>query len=319
LAGHGGCGTEGAAYVNAPWVRVSAGLFLLGLIALGSTSDVTSRGRVDSSLAAIGTLSLGTALVVALAAVGIAASGYAIGTPMSLRRKLALMSSVVALVAGAAAFVHFTYIVRGAYPSDGWDVCIHGTYWENRIEGHFVHPDVRDRAWVRPAHDTGVPCKRGHGRAANALERPSGGGRSAKILGLIAGGSLAALVVVIAGLGFVGWRRRRRRAASHRDDDFRQVLDASLDDLRREPDVRRAIIACYARMERALANSHRGREAHETPFEFLGRVLQRVAEEPGRVLTELFESAKFSIEPMDVSDKNRAIGALERLRGAVTA
>src|SRR5205807_2151173 len=31
------------------------------------------------------------------------------------------------------------------------------------------------------------------------------------------------------------------------------VLDASLDDLRREPDARRAVVAAYARMERGLA------------------------------------------------------------------
>jgi hypothetical protein len=94
-----------------------------------------------------------------------------------------------------------------------------------------------------------------------------------------------------------------------------KALDESLDDLRSERDVRRAIVACYARMERAFAGAGRARRASETPLEFLRRVLERVAVEPGQVLTELFERARFSVEPMDEGDKLSAIGALEALRG----
>jgi len=52
-------------------------------------------------------------------------------------------------------------------------------------------------------------------------------------------------------------------------------------------------------------------------LEFLRRVLERVAREPGQVLTELFERARFSVEPMGEREKLSAIGALEKLRARV--
>ena len=134
---------------------------------------------------------------------------------------------------------------------------------------------------------------------------------------LAAGASLLTLVV----LGTAVVMALRRRGSSEEpvaeNAPVIQALDESLEDLRRERDVRRAIVACYARMERALAGSGRGRHAHETPFEFLRRVLDRVATEPGQVLTELFERARFSVEPMGENDKRSAIAALEALRARV--
>ena len=70
-------------------------------------------------------------------------------------------------------------------------------------------------------------------------------------------------------------------------------------------------------MARGWAGSGRGRGAHETPLEFLRRVLERVAREPGQVLTELFERARFSVEPMGELEKRSAIAALEQLRARV--
>jgi hypothetical protein len=113
---------------------------------------------------------------------------------------------------------------------------------------------------------------------------------------------------------------RRRRSGEEQAPENASVLEAldeSLDDLRRERDVRRAIVACYARMERALASAGRERRAHETPLEFLRRVLERVAREPGQVLTALFERARFSVEPMGEVEKRSAIAALEALRARV--
>ena len=95
-----------------------------------------------------------------------------------------------------------------------------------------------------------------------------------------------------------------------------EAFDESLDDLRAERDVRRAIIACYARMERALARTGAARRASETPFEFLARVLEHIARAPGRALTDLFERAKFSTEPLGDADKQQALAALEALRAA---
>ncbi len=74
------------------------------------------------------------------------------------------------------------------------------------------------------------------------------------------------------------------------------ALDATLDDLRADPDPRRAVIAAYARMERALARSGLPRSPAEAPREYLRRTLPGVGAGAASVarLTALFERAKFS-------------------------
>jgi uncharacterized protein DUF4129 len=138
---------------------------------------------------------------------------------------------------------------------------------------------------------------------------------------LIGGGLVLAAVVV---------RIRRRQAGDVVEDEqtVEEELSAAvgdaIDDLRREPDPRRAVIAAYARMERVLAQHGQPRSASEAPFEYLARVLLRLRVRPGAVeaLTELFERAKFSAHEIDPSMKERAIAALVSVRddlGALAA
>lgn len=138
---------------------------------------------------------------------------------------------------------------------------------------------------------------------------------------VIAGVALLAAALVV--LGAKGLTERRRGALAEPEDEDKamlQAVDESLDDLRRERDVRRAIIACYARMERALERAGNARRPAEAPLEYLVRVLERITANgrAARALTELFERAKFSVEPMGEGDKQRAIGALELLRAEVS-
>jgi hypothetical protein len=139
---------------------------------------------------------------------------------------------------------------------------------------------------------------------------------------VIAGIALLAATLVV--LGAMGLAQRRRRASVDRDEDedeaMLQAVEESLDDLRGEHDVRRAIIACYARMERALERAGNARRPAEAPFEYLVRVLERITANgrAARALTELFERAKFGIEPMGEREKQEAIGALELLRAEVS-
>jgi hypothetical protein len=105
------------------------------------------------------------------------------------------------------------------------------------------------------------------------------------------------------------------------EDETIALLDASLDDLRREPDPRRAVVAAYARMERRLAVRGFARQPSETPTEYLRRGLSATASgtrtvgvEPLRELTELAELARFSAAPVDEAMRARAIATLERLR-----
>ena len=91
------------------------------------------------------------------------------------------------------------------------------------------------------------------------------------------------------------------------------VLEETLDDLRAETDPRRAVIAAYARMERALAAYGLPRE----PVGGAGRVLPRifadleVSRRCTSRLTALFAWAKFSGHDVAPEMKQEAIEALE--------
>jgi hypothetical protein len=102
----------------------------------------------------------------------------------------------------------------------------------------------------------------------------------------------------------------RRRAAMSR------AIDDSIDDLRRDPDTRRAIIAAYARMETALAHAGVPRAPAEAPFEYLGRSLVELdaSADAARRLTDLFERAKFSQHEPAEEMRTEAIDALVAVR-----
>lgn len=140
-----------------------------------------------------------------------------------------------------------------------------------------------------------------------------------------------------AGALFVATARRTRKTEPDASAGAATIalLDASLDDLRREPDARRAVVAAYARMEGGLAARGFPRHAAETPTEYLRRAkdagagagagtggsptlpagaLQPVAVRALGELTALAERARFSALAIDETMRARAIDALEQLR-----
>jgi membrane protease YdiL (CAAX protease family) len=124
----------------------------------------------------------------------------------------------------------------------------------------------------------------------------------------------AALVVLAAYL-----RARSRLAADERSraaEEVAAALDDSVDDLRAEPDARRAIVAAYARMERALGAVGVPRRPAEAPLEFMARALEglRASGVSVRRLTELFRIAKFSAHRLGPVEKEQAIEALVAVR-----
>jgi LPXTG-motif cell wall-anchored protein len=131
--------------------------------------------------------------------------------------------------------------------------------------------------------------------------------------------ALAAAVLAAAGTGALVITRRRRpvpapgrRAAS----PLAEIVEWSIDDLRREPDPRRAVIAAYARMERMLAGRGLARRPFEAPFEYLGRVLGEgpAGTAPIRRLTGLFQEAKFSPHAIGGAQRGEAVEALTAIR-----
>lgn len=153
-----------------------------------------------------------------------------------------------------------------------------------------------------------------------------GGGEAARrqpqfqwLPALVFGGGAILLVAY-----FQARRRYRRSLALGRSEDalvdeLAALLEDTLDDLRDEPDPRAAVIAAYARMERALASFGLPRNAFEAPLEYLERLAPELEELPGAArlvfeLTHLYERAKFSTHAIDAGMKDDAIETLLALR-----
>jgi hypothetical protein len=97
------------------------------------------------------------------------------------------------------------------------------------------------------------------------------------------------------------------------------VVDDSISDIERDSDPRRAIIRAYARMEAVLARGGIPRRPSETPLEYIDGALRTLAipAGPARSLTDLFEIARFSDRPIDISMKRRAIDCLLDIRSVL--
>jgi len=159
------------------------------------------------------------------------------------------------------------------------------------------------------------------GRGAGAT-RPRSLGRDALVVRqanfqwtLLAG---VAGLVLLAGI-YVYVRRRRaplEPVGASLEEDIVATLETTIEDLRGERDPRRAVIAAYAQMERTLARHGYSRARSEAPFEYLARILRDldVRDEAVRMLTGLFEYAKFSPHEIDGAMKEDAIDALLAIR-----
>jgi hypothetical protein len=128
------------------------------------------------------------------------------------------------------------------------------------------------------------------------------------------------VLIIVGGIGAYAVlsrpQRRALRAVRRSRRALAAALDESLDDLRSDPDVRRAIIAAYARMERALAYAGLPRAPAEAPYEYLERSLVELdtSSDGARRLTDLFERAKFSHHEPAESMRDEAIDALVAVR-----
>jgi LPXTG-motif cell wall-anchored protein len=131
---------------------------------------------------------------------------------------------------------------------------------------------------------------------------------------------LCGLILVGGALYYIRARSRPMPRPLEIPEDVKAELSAALsdaiEDLRNEPDARRAVIAAYARMEGVLARRGHARHPAETPFEYLSRILLSLRVRGGAVreLTDLFERAKFSAHEIDDTMKERAISSLVSVR-----
>jgi hypothetical protein len=132
-----------------------------------------------------------------------------------------------------------------------------------------------------------------------------------------------ALLFVLAVAAAILARRSRppRRRLELAPEVLAAALDESLDDLRADPDLRRAIVAAYARMETALAAAGLPRLPAEAPLEYVERALLTLDASAAAVrrLTDLFEWARFSQHEPEPSMRDDAVDALVAVRDELRA
>jgi hypothetical protein len=150
----------------------------------------------------------------------------------------------------------------------------------------------------------------------------------------------ATLVVLIAGalLMVIGltWalvrdhlRRRPARAGRHQPrrahqtaDDLVAALDAGLEELSdTDRDPRRAVIACWVRLEDAAAAAGTPRHPGDSPTDYVGRLLaeQRVDAGVLAALLEVYREARYATHTVDDQMRQQARSALQRLRADLGA
>lgn len=97
------------------------------------------------------------------------------------------------------------------------------------------------------------------------------------------------------------------------------MLDALLFDMRTEQDPGRAIRFGYATVERHLTRAGVEQHDHETVHEFLTRAVPTLTsgQQEMTVLTDLFEYARFGLDPVSEPMREAGIDAVETLRQAL--
>lgn len=178
--------------------------------------------------------------------------------------------------------------------------------------------------WQRPAP---IEPEEAIGRASSitveTTRQPSPTAYEADVAWLPVLVTIGLIVLAVSAWWYAG--RARKRARGELESGLAAAValavDESLDDLRAEPDPRRAVIAAYARLERVLAAHGLPRRPAEAPLEYLARMLAEVSVSgrAARALTDLFERAKFSQHAVGPEMKVQAIDALETVRDDLLA
>ncbi|GAA0441237.1 hypothetical protein Aca07nite_29850 [Actinoplanes capillaceus] len=124
-------------------------------------------------------------------------------------------------------------------------------------------------------------------------------------------------------------RRRPARGGKHEPrrptrtaDDLVAALDAGLEELSdTDRDPRRAVIACWVRLEDAAAAAGTPRHPGDSPTDYVGRLLaeQQVDARVLAALLEVYREARYATHTVDDQMRQQARSALERLRADLGA
>jgi hypothetical protein len=137
--------------------------------------------------------------------------------------------------------------------------------------------------------------------------------------------AVIATALAVGALAVLWWRSRldhgpvpaATNADLDRDAEAARAGRVALDGVWDEP--RAAVVGCYVAMEQVLAQTGDPRGSAETPEELLHRAIEagKLAAEPGRRLTELFLTARYSSAAVTPADVTAARDALDSIEGGV--
>ena len=168
----------------------------------------------------------------------------------------------------------------------------------------------------------------GSGQAADPASLPDWVGTAALVVLGIAG------LVVIALVAWAIVRDQSRRRARRRGlrapvqpeprtaEDLVAALDAGLEELSdADRDPRRAVIACWVRLEHAAAAAGTRRHPGDSPTDLVGRLLAEQQVDRGvlAALLEVYRQARYATHTVDDQMRVQARSALERLRADLGA
>jgi hypothetical protein len=116
--------------------------------------------------------------------------------------------------------------------------------------------------------------------------------------------------------------RRGPRRTANTAEDLVAALDAGLEELSdTDRDPRRAVIACWVRLEQAAAEAGTPRHPGDSPTDLVGRLLaeQQVDAAVLAALMEVYREARYATHTVDDRMRQQARYALERLRADLGA
>ncbi|GAA0533490.1 hypothetical protein GCM10010172_12990 [Paractinoplanes ferrugineus] len=116
--------------------------------------------------------------------------------------------------------------------------------------------------------------------------------------------------------------RRTGQEGVRTAEELVAALDAGLEELSdTDRDPRRAVIACWVRLEQAAAAAGTPRNPGDSPTDLVGRLLreQRVDAQVLAALLEVYREARYATHAVDNTMRQQAISALERLRADLGA
>jgi hypothetical protein len=174
--------------------------------------------------------------------------------------------------------------------------------------------------------DTGTPPPAQGNAPARPQQHPQN--NAGDMLGILLAATVPMLLIIVVGTASMAWRRWRAYAPATIVDDHIESVPpperseslvraaelglAEIGDLNREP--REAIIACYAAMERELANvPGAAPQDFDTPTEVLVRAVEYQALHVDNAveLVNLFEEARFSPHVMNERHREIAVQVLQ--------